>query len=125
MSSDLLLISLHFPVRTPPTRLQTSSCTEIDGNWKGVSTAHDGVNWTPCTGLLSKHNIQYFFLQLVSQDSAQELFCRSETLPYPGVSRSEFHVRCLRIRFDSQGVVVVVVLSVGLGSSYTVTLNTH
>ena len=26
---------------------------------------------------------------------------------YPGVSRSEFHVRCLRIRFDSQGVVVV------------------
>ena len=70
---------------------------EFDLNWEGGSTTNDGVNWTPCTGLLSKHNIQYFFLQLVSQDSAQELFYHIKTYPYPGVSRSEFHVRCLRI----------------------------
>ena len=53
----------------------------------------------------------------MSQDSVQELLYRIKTFPYPDVFRSEFHVRCLRIRFDTQGVVCV--HSVGLGSSWT------
>ncbi len=65
----------------------------------------------------TKHDIPDLLLQLVSQDSVQELIYHIETLPNPEVSRSEFHVRCLRIRFVSQGVVRV--CSVGLGSSWT------
>jgi hypothetical protein len=40
-----------------------------------------------------------------------------KTLSYSGVSRSEFHVRCLRIRFDSQGVVFIV-LVLGVRGSF-------
>jgi hypothetical protein len=67
--------------------------------------------------LLTKYDIPYLLLQLVSQDSVQELFYHIKTFPYPVVSRSEFHVLCLRIRFVSQGVVGV--RSVDLGISWT------
>ena len=97
MSFDLLSSSLHFPVRTSPASPQASSRKEFDVNWEGVSTTHDGVNWTPSTGSLAR---------LLNQ-----------ALPHPGFSRSEFHVLCLRIRLDSQSVVCV--HSVGLGSSWT------
>ena len=55
--------------------------------------------------LLTKQDILHFFLQLVSQDSAQELFRRTTPAPYFGVSRIEFQLCCLWIRFVSQGVV--------------------
>ena len=67
--------------------------------------------------LLTKHDILYPFFQLVSQDNAQDLIYRIRTLPYSGVSRSEFHVRCLRTRFVSQGVVCL--SSAGLGIPWT------
>ncbi len=62
--------------------------------------------------LLTKQDILHLFLQLVSQDSAQDLF-RCTISPYFGVSRIEFQFCCLWIRFVSQGVVCF--LSVGLG----------
>jgi hypothetical protein len=62
--------------------------------------------------LLTKQDILHFFLQLVSQDSAQELFTRTIS-PYLGVSRIEFQFCCLGIRFVSQGVVCF--HSVGFG----------
>jgi hypothetical protein len=54
--------------------------------------------------LLTKQEILHRFLQLVSQDSAQELF-RHTISPYFGVSWIEFQFCFLWIRFDSQGVV--------------------
>jgi hypothetical protein len=57
--------------------------------------------------VFTKHAFPYLLLQLVSHASAQELIYRIKTLTYPGVWRSEFHVRCLWIRFVSQGVVCV------------------
>ena len=60
--------------------------------------------------------ISHFFLQLVSQDSAQELFERSFS-PNHGGSRIEFQFFCLWIRFVSQGVVCL--HSVGFGGSWT------
>ena len=65
--------------------------------------------------LPTKHDIPHLSLQLVSQDSAQELFNRI-LLPYLGASRIEFQLCCLRIRFVSQGVVCF--HSVGLGCSW-------
>jgi hypothetical protein len=59
--------------------------------------------------------ISHFFLQLVSQDSAQELFRRT-TSPYLGVSRIEFQFCCLWTRFVSQGVVCL--HSVDFGGSW-------
>jgi hypothetical protein len=121
MFFDLLSSSLHFPVRTSPTSLQASSRKEFDVNWEGVSTAHDGVNWTPFTGslarLLTKHNML--------QDSAQELIYRNQNLPYPGFSRSEFHVLCLRIRLDSKVCfpVIMSVTSLSLGPFIQLTIN--
>ncbi len=53
--------------------------------------------------LLTKQDILHFFLQLVSQDSAQELL-KCTISPYLGVSRIEFQL-FLWIRFVSQGVV--------------------
>ena len=47
--------------------------------------------------LLTKQDILHFFLQLVSQDSAQEFFTRTIS-PYLGVSRTEFQFCCLWIR---------------------------
>jgi hypothetical protein len=55
--------------------------------------------------LLTKQDILHFFLRLVSQDSAQELFRRTTIAPYFGVSRIEFQLCCLWIRLVSQGVV--------------------
>ena len=69
--------------------------------------------------LPTKHDIPHLSLQLVSQDSAQELFNRI-ILPYPGASRIEFQLCCLRIRFVSQGVVCG--HSVDLGGSWTFTM---
>jgi hypothetical protein len=69
--------------------------------------------------LHTKQVISHFFLQLVSQDSAQELF-RHTITPYLGVSRIEFHFRCLWTRFVSQGVVCL--HSVGFGGSWTFTV---
>ncbi len=54
--------------------------------------------------LLTRQDILHFFLELVSQDSAQELLKRTIS-PYLGVSRIEFQFCCLWIRFVSQGVV--------------------
>jgi hypothetical protein len=54
--------------------------------------------------LLKKQDILHFFLQLVSQDSAQELLKRTIS-SYLGVSRIEFHFCCFWIRFVGQGVV--------------------
>ena len=42
--------------------------------------------------LPTKQDVSHFCLQLVSQDSARELFNRLMTFPYQGVSRIEFHV---------------------------------
>ena len=69
--------------------------------------------------LPTKHDIPHLSLQLVSQDSAQELFNRI-ILPYPGVSRIELQLCCLRIRFVSQGVVCS--HSTTLGCSWTFTV---
>jgi hypothetical protein len=68
------------------------------------------------SGYLRSKTFSHFFLQLVSQDSAQELF-RLTTSPYLGVSRIEFQLCCLWIRFVSQGVVCF--HSVGFGGSWT------
>ena len=54
--------------------------------------------------LLTKQDISHFFLQLVSQDSTQELF-KHTISPYLVVSWIEFQFCCLWIRFVSQGVV--------------------
>jgi hypothetical protein len=69
--------------------------------------------------LHTKQVISHFFLQLVSQDSAQELFKRTIS-PYLGVSRIEFQFCCLWTRFVSQGVVCL--HSVGFGVSWTFTV---
>ena len=63
--------------------------------------------------LLTKQDILHFFLQLVSQDSAQELFRRTTPAPYFDVSRIEFQLCCLWIWFVRQGVVCF--HSVGFG----------
>jgi hypothetical protein len=62
--------------------------------------------------LHTKQVISHFFLQLVSQDSSQELFRRTIS-PYLGVSRIEFQFCCLWTQFVSQGVVCL--HSVGFG----------
>jgi hypothetical protein len=75
-----------------------------------------------CLRLLTKQDILHFFLQLVSQDSAQELFRRTTIAPYFGVSRIEFQLCCLWIRFVSQGVVCFHSVDLGghtLDSQYT------
>ena len=69
------------------------------------------------TRLLTEDDILYPFLQLVSQDSVQDLIYHIRTLPCSVVSRSEFHVRCPRTRFVSQGVVCL--SSAGLGIPWT------
>ena len=61
----------------------------------------------------------HFSLQLVSQDSAQELFRRTIS-PYLGVSRIEFQFCCLWTPFVSQGVDCL--HSVGFGGSWTFTV---
>ena len=68
--------------------------------------------------LHTKQVISHFFLQLVSQDSAQELFERTIP-PYLGVSRIEFQF-CLWTRFVSQGMVCL--HCVGFGGSWTFTV---
>jgi hypothetical protein len=65
-------------------------------------------------------DVSHFSLQLVSQDSARELFNRLMTLPYHGVSRIEFHVCCLWIPVVRQGVDSFD--SVGLGCPWTFTV---
>ncbi len=70
-------------------------------------------------GYTRSKSSQHFFLQLVSQDSAQELFRRTIS-PYIGVSRIQFQFCCLWTRFDSQGVVCL--HSVGFGVSWTFTV---
>jgi hypothetical protein len=67
----------------------------------------------------NKKVISHFFLQLVSQDSVQELFERT-IAPYLGFSRIEFQFCCLLTRFVSQGVVCL--HSVGFGGSWTFTV---
>jgi hypothetical protein len=52
--------------------------------------------------LHTKQDISHFFLQILVQDSAQELF-QHTILPYLGVSRIEFQFCCLQTRFVSQG----------------------
>ena len=69
--------------------------------------------------LPTKHDIPHLSFQLVSQDSAQELFERI-LLPYQGGSWIEFHVCCLWIPVVSQGVVCA--HSVDLGCSWTFTV---
>jgi hypothetical protein len=69
---------------------------------------------------ITKQDVSYLSLQLVSQDSARELFNRIMTLPYQGVSRIEFHVFCLWIPVVSQGVDCF--YSGGLGCSWTFTV---
>ncbi len=69
--------------------------------------------------LHTKEVISRFFLQLVSQDSTQELF-RHTITPYLGVSRIEFQFCCLSTRFVSQGVVCL--HSVDFGGSWTFTV---
>ena len=66
--------------------------------------------------LHTKQVISHFFLQLVSQDSAQELFRRTIIAPYIGVSWIEFQF-CLWTRFVSQGVGCL--HSVDFGGSWT------
>ncbi len=68
----------------------------------------------------TKQDVSHLSLQVVSQDSARELFNRLMTLPYQGVSRIEFHVCCLWIPAVSQGVDCF--YSVGLGCSWTFTV---
>ena len=70
--------------------------------------------------LPTKQDVSHFSLQLVSQDSARELFNRLMTLPYQGVSRIEFHVCCLWIPVVRQGVDCF--YSVDLGCSWTFTV---
>jgi hypothetical protein len=69
--------------------------------------------------LHTKKVISHFFLQLVSQDSAQELF-ELTIPPYIGFSRIEFQFCCLWTRVVSQGVVCL--HSVGLEGSWTFTV---
>ena len=69
--------------------------------------------------LHTKEVISHFFLQLVSQDSAQELF-ECTISPYLDVSRIEFQFCCLWIRFVSQGVFCL--HSVGFGGCWTFTV---
>ena len=69
--------------------------------------------------LTTKHDIPHVSLQLVSQDSAQELFNRT-ILPNPVASEIEFQLCCLGTRFVRQGVVCS--HSVGLGCSWTFTV---
>jgi hypothetical protein len=68
----------------------------------------------------TKQDVSHLSFQLVSQNSARELFNRLMTLPYQGVSRIEFHVCCLWIPVVSQGVDCF--YSVGLGCSWTFTV---
>jgi hypothetical protein len=65
----------------------------------------------------TQQNVSHLCLQLVSPDSARELFNRLMTLPYQGVSRIEFHMCCLWIPVVSQDVDCF--YSVGLGVSGT------
>jgi hypothetical protein len=72
------------------------------------------------TRLHMKQGISHLFLQLVSQDSAQELFKHTIILPCLGVSWIEFQFYRLRTRFVSQGVVYL--HSVDFGGSWTVSV---
>ena len=69
--------------------------------------------------LHTKQVTSHFFLQLVSQDSAQELFRLTITSDL-GVSHIEFQFCCLWTRFVSQGVVCL--HSVGFGGSWRFTV---
>jgi hypothetical protein len=81
-----------------------------------VDNLHKGRQVLP--RLHTKQVISHFFLQLVSQDSAQELF--EHTIPsYLDVSRIEFQF-CLWTRFVSQGMVCL--HCVGFGGSWTFTV---
>jgi hypothetical protein len=68
----------------------------------------------------TKQNVSHPSFQLVSQDSAREVFNRLMTLPYQGVSRIEFHVCYLWCPVVRQGVDCF--YSVGRGCSWTFTV---
>ncbi len=89
---------------------QYAPCIFVDNSRKGSQVL---------ARLHTKQVISHFFLQLVSQDSAQELFTRTIS-PYLGVSRIEFQFCCLWTRFVTQGVVCF--HSVGFGGSWTFTV---
>ena len=69
--------------------------------------------------LPTKQDVSHLSLQLVSQDSPQELFLRTIE-PYIGFSRTEFQFCCLWTRVVFQGVVCL--HSVGFGGSWTFTV---
>ena len=83
---------------------QCAPCIFVDNQRKGLLAR-------PHT----KQVISHFFLHLRSQDSAQELFQRTNTSNH-GVSRIEFQFCCLRTLFVSQGVVCL--HSVGFGGPW-------
>ena len=89
---------------------QYAPCIFVDNPHKGSQVL---------ARLHTKQIISHFFLQLVSQDSAQELFRRTIS-SYLGVSRIEFQFCCLWTRFVSQGVVCL--QSVTFGGSWTFTV---
>ena len=90
--------------------LQCAPCILVDHLRKGTQVL---------ARLHTKVDISPFFLQLVSQDSTQELF-RHTISSYHGVSRIEFQFCCLRTRFVSNGVFCL--HSVGFGVSWTFTV---
>ena len=108
LAPDIHLLSLHTYMEELSDSFNTQDLAP------DISSAQDRF-CTPCilyirkgnhvlARLLTKQDILHFFLQLVSQDSAQELFRHTST-PDLGVSRIEFQFCCLWTRLVSQGVV--------------------
>ena len=110
---DIHLLSLHASMEELSTSFQIHPCAPC------IFVEKSRHCRQVLARLPTKHDIPHLSLQLVSQDSAQELFNRI-ILPYLGASRIEFQLCCLRIGFVSQGVVCF--HSVGLGCSWTFTV---
>ena len=117
LASDIQLVSLH------PYMEELSVSFNVQDQVPDDSYTQDH-RCVPCifdiprkgsqvlASLLTKQDILHLFLQLVSQDSPQDLFRRTIS-SYFGVSRIEFQFCCLWIRFVRQGVVCF--HSVGFG----------
>ena len=83
-----------------------------DRQWVSCIFVENSRHCSPVT----QHAFPTISLQIDSPDRAQELFNRIFISSYLGVSRTEFQLCCLRIRFVSYSVVCF--HSVGLGCSW-------
>ncbi len=91
MTLDFLHFVHQTPVRITPISPKANSRKKFNEHVWEIFLEYDVVHWLPTTGFLerfttSKQDTNSKLFQFVVQDSAQDLMCRIQDLPYPGFS---------------------------------------